>query len=697
VHSRQPGETESASDGLDARAHAHSSRLGQVARAVGAGTCDVARVSRHDLQVIGIGADVGAGVVAPAHLLDVATDQRQRSVAVELVDVHDHGLAAAARDAGDRTFPRHRLGQPERVGQRLDRSTVGTSPDPAECRSEPRVVHGDERQQTGHVVAQHLDLLELGDQELVQFHRRDRFSVAPQAFCERGRYDAGILGKTREGNQLPSIEACQTMSCPSAPCRPRNGNPTTMACLVVLAGCASAPIGEPDPALEAEFQKQRAEQQAAAQRQEALPRVLTDLDKALDKYVEAMMSSGNERADNLAQTLERLIRDQVNKHFAELRTTADTSGFPRNRAIAVAALGFSRREEALDPLLNAVEDENLEVSTNAVFGLAILADVRTPPATIARVMLDKSRPDPSRAGAAWALYRLQGAIHQPERVAPFWLEILEQSVEETSPSVLVSVLRGIGLFRDPRYADAVAKYASHPTPLVRQVAAIALGRLGDPKIVPTLLTLLGPEETNENVRLAARKALQRLAGDVDRGYDVAQWRKVPAATRNPCRCRPTTGRPRSCCRCCSRDATARGSGPSIAVRSSSVAVQAATTRRSRCRFPTTCGWMVSTEHTCWHAETGPGCGWMTVDHASSRAPRSRPGPHCAACSARCCCSRCTRSPSRGASARTDSNSRSRTVRPGRSTTTGSPSCRDGWHARQRPTKRSCSSRISTPA
>mgnify|MGYP003503310244 CR=1 FL=1 len=61
---------------------------------------------------------------------------------------------------------------------------------------------------------------------------------------------------------------------------------------------------------------------------------------------------------------------------------------------------------------------------------------------------------------------------------------------------------------------------------MRVAAAIAMGRMKSDSSIPVLLTLLGPGETNDNARLAARKALQTLAGGIDRQYDVAAWRKV---------------------------------------------------------------------------------------------------------------------------------------------------------------------------
>ena len=57
-------------------------------------------------------------------------------------------------------------------------------------------------------------------------------------------------------------------------------------------------------------------------------------------------------------------------------------------------------------------------------------------------------------------------------------------------------------------------------------ATVALARMNAQQHVPSLITLLGPQETVQNVRLHARKALADLAGGQDYGYDMAAWRKV---------------------------------------------------------------------------------------------------------------------------------------------------------------------------
>ena len=216
----------------------------------------------------------------------------------------------------------------------------------------------------------------------------------------------------------------------------------------------------------------------------------------------------------------------ISKQLASNMDVA-TAGLVRNQQIAMAALGFSDRPSALDPLLNGAAHPDSRIAGNAVLGLAILGDSRTPLAVIARVMENTSYPDLVRISAAWSLFRLETSMAEPSTTAEIWKRVLAGPIDEQKlDGVLTSALRGIGLTRDKSLSPEVVRYVSHPTPMVRMSAAISLGRLQDPSTVDALLTLIEPSEQNPNVRLAARKSLQALAGGNDRGYDIEAWREL---------------------------------------------------------------------------------------------------------------------------------------------------------------------------
>lgn len=308
---------------------------------------------------------------------------------------------------------------------------------------------------------------------------------------------------------------------PHSPARPLAG----LFVWLLLAGCSGAPDPAPDPQIEADFlERQRAiEEEKGAQTFEA---DLITLDKALDKYTAAWLTSELQSAEKLRDKLETYLRGMVEKHYDRLLSTAEKREYPGSRSIALAALGFSNRTDSLDALLNGARDKSEHTAVAALFGLAVLQDPKTPPGVLGEILGDPERPADVRRNASLALLKLQETTFEPHKITPFWVAVLEQPLEKIDYGVGMHAVRGLGLQRDPEYAALAEKLASHPQPMLRVTAAIAMGRMLNESSVPALLALLGPSETNDNVRLAARKALQALAGGVDREYDVGAWRNV---------------------------------------------------------------------------------------------------------------------------------------------------------------------------
>ena len=300
--------------------------------------------------------------------------------------------------------------------------------------------------------------------------------------------------------------------------------------LVTTAGCNSAPQPVKDPEIEAQQREKEADNALLEARKQDVKRVINDMDKWIDAYVTALLNSGATTADSQAEKIEKHIRSWIGPpehvYFHDFMRYAEQRQYPRNRAIALAALGFSARREALDPLLNALGDDNVEIVSNAVLGLAILKDPRTPPSYLARVIENKDFESVMRGSAAWALYRIQTDSTNVEAFVKVWIDLLSVPLQDAIPEVAVSALRGLGQARDPAHATIAERYVSHPTPLVRNAAAVALGRMGNQASYEALIALIGPAESVPNVRLAAHKALQMLAGGVDLGYDVDEWRAM---------------------------------------------------------------------------------------------------------------------------------------------------------------------------
>lgn len=305
----------------------------------------------------------------------------------------------------------------------------------------------------------------------------------------------------------------------------------------LLAGCASDTTGTGmDPAIEEAFRQQQQQEQELAARRNQLNRILLDLDKMVDSYVFMVNERGDWGTGDSVGKIERFLSQQVdgffniqtqqweNGHYDELVRVADDPSIPGNQSISLAALGFSTRPETLSVLLNGVENEDFNVSNSAVLGLAVFRDERTPPAVLMRCVVQEGRPLSMRSNAAWALYQLQTVLSDNEEIVEFWKSLLGKPTLAVDPGILISAVRGMGITRNPELTGYIVKFVSDPTPQVRMAAAIALGRMQNQATYESLLALLGPAETNANVRLAARKALQALAGGTDRGYDVQGWR-----------------------------------------------------------------------------------------------------------------------------------------------------------------------------
>ncbi len=298
--------------------------------------------------------------------------------------------------------------------------------------------------------------------------------------------------------------------------------------LLLLAACSGAPDakdqtkGEFDPSVEKDFQQV----EANAKRDRELPRILLQIDKALSGYAAALDQKGASTADRRAESLDRLLSRLVRENQSELLATATDSSVVANQGIALSALGFAEGKEVMPVLLGGAQSTDPLLVDRAIFGLAILMDPATPVGVIIKVVDDPKHRLEGRASAAWALYRLQAVTFEKEKLVAFWKQLAARPRTEVEPSILLQAIRGLGLTREPTDAALVANHLDHPTPKVREACAVALGRMNAQDQVSKLIDMLTPVETNPNVRLAARKALQALSGGADRGYEVDEWRKI---------------------------------------------------------------------------------------------------------------------------------------------------------------------------
>jgi hypothetical protein len=296
----------------------------------------------------------------------------------------------------------------------------------------------------------------------------------------------------------------------------------------LLAACAGTsnlpPKGAPDPAVtKAEKDRLHTITKDAAKKNE-IPQVRMDLDQLINSYTIGVGQRGVD--DGKVKNIADSIRKLVARNYDTLTADAADSSEPGNQAIALAALGFSSKSEAMPVILQGAQTDKERLVSSAVFGLAILQDGRTPPGVVIAVVENDKFKSETRIGAAWCLYRLQLAMPNNAEIVAYWVQVLNRPMVETNAVIVMNAIRGLGLTRSTEHAALVAKYATHPTPHVRTAVTVALARMQAQDQVEALLALISPAETNAEVRLGANKALVALAGGEDRGYDVAAWRSV---------------------------------------------------------------------------------------------------------------------------------------------------------------------------
>jgi len=314
---------------------------------------------------------------------------------------------------------------------------------------------------------------------------------------------------------------------------------------LALAACAgggqtiSDYAREPVPGEEARVKALRA---AEAQRRD-FQKVLIDLDQAMESYAKEIAFRGSPRADSKADQLETMIRRTVldegfatygevdvavprTSNFTRLQATAVDGSQPEQQGVALAALGFSGRPEVMDTIAQGAMLDNPVLIDRAVFGLAMLRAPSTPPGILAAVVENEKLPIDVRAQAAWALYQLQETSRRRDEIVAIWRRYAGPDRDKIPELALVQAVRGLGLTRDAANADLVVPFLQSPLPLVRMAAAGAIGRMNAQDHGHELLALIGPDETNANVRLHARKALQALVGYADYEYDVEAWRRA---------------------------------------------------------------------------------------------------------------------------------------------------------------------------
>jgi hypothetical protein len=243
---------------------------------------------------------------------------------------------------------------------------------------------------------------------------------------------------------------------------------------------------------------------------------ITKLDALLQQWNDAMLKPETTRIHALRVGLELEIAKRVKERFDELRRELETSNVERNRVILAAALGFVKEPQALNPLINALNDPSPSVREEALLGLAQLADPNTPiPMIVSRMEGDSS--DAERVNASLCLKRLAESRIELSKALP----ALRRGLNARNPAVRVHCAAALGELRDAEATPQLLAMLHDDRQLAAAAAANALGKIGDLKTVPQLIEALSAPDYA--VRDEAHGALKKMNYGEDLGSEPGPW------------------------------------------------------------------------------------------------------------------------------------------------------------------------------
>lgn len=252
----------------------------------------------------------------------------------------------------------------------------------------------------------------------------------------------------------------------------------------------------------------------------SIGKFLADMDASIRAWSNLTMTAQGAKDRAKRRKLELALIQAAHERTDELVEQVQT-GPPLNRIRAAAALGFTRSESALSPLVGALHDPEPDVVHNALLGLAILQDRRTPVSEVCDVLA--SSPDPMvRSNGVFCLLSVAQVGGRSDCLARAGRTAL------TDPEPLVRAQGALLLaeLNDVEAIDEVGRLVFDGVPFVEASAIQALGRFGaeDPgqtgRVARLLVAAVDRVPTQTRERILG--VLEALRGR-DLGADTRPW------------------------------------------------------------------------------------------------------------------------------------------------------------------------------
>lgn len=250
-------------------------------------------------------------------------------------------------------------------------------------------------------------------------------------------------------------------------------------------------------------------------------KLIRDCDGHLRTWTELMARPRDAENQQQVEVVTRSFVTLVVRERSALEAQA-TSGGPRNRAIASAALGFCDDPAVLPFLTSNAGDPDPDVAAKALLGIGVLAHPATPAGPLLEAI---ARPDVTREmihNSAFAA--LQIAIRSTGDPTGEWTTLGQRLAGDPDAAVRAQAALCLGLLRAAAARSQLSDMLGlDPAPNVRTAAAYALGQIGAAEATPALIGALN--DADRVTAGAARAALARIHGR-DLGPQPAAWRAV---------------------------------------------------------------------------------------------------------------------------------------------------------------------------
>ena len=213
-----------------------------------------------------------------------------------------------------------------------------------------------------------------------------------------------------------------------------------------------------------------------------------------------------ERVDPSRKNNEELEQMSSEPSLEEIRACKDihllldilkNASFYGKRSAAAAALGSLGDEQAIGPLIQALDDKDKDVRKAAVEALAVIGAVSVAP--LVEVLDRKESSVSARTAAVEALRKIDDA-----RCA----EYIIRALEDDQAQVRWHAAFALGEMECQEAVDPLIRALADEHHWVRFNVVFALQRVGDPKAVDALVQILSDESSD--VRGAAERALAEL-------------------------------------------------------------------------------------------------------------------------------------------------------------------------------------------